>query len=415
MYRGGSMAISRFFSIAYRNLVRNGRRTTLTALAVALGLVVVMSMSSLIDGMVATMLADNIRLSSGHLQIRSASYESDKASLLAKDLLEDGDSLSTQAEALPEVQSATPVLWIGALLSTPQESEGIQIVGIDVDDAFHAPIREGIVAGEFLQNDDRSRILIGKGLADQMDISVGQRVSMAASNANGEGQEGTFTVAGLVDTGFPSIDQHRILLPLAQAQSFSGVGDRFSSLILMLRDQEEAEAVGAMFVGSDVQFLTWEDLNSLILESVQSGLIFYYVLYGIVFLAVAVLIANTLLMSVFARAREIGILASLGMNRVQITLLFLIEGILLALLGIVIGLVLGLGLVTYLTYVGIAIPAETASLVEGMAFGTTMKGGFAPEQYALLSLMLLVIVSLVSLYPAVLAARMEPVDALHAL
>jgi ABC-type lipoprotein release transport system permease subunit len=292
---------------------------------------------------------------------------------------------------------------------------GIQIVGIDVEDAFHDPIREGIAAGEYLNNDDRGRILVGKMLADQMGITVGQRVSLAASDANGIGQEGVFTVAGLVDTGFPSIDQHRVILPLAQAQSFSGVGNRFSSLILKLYDEEDTAAVAAQFSGPETQVLTWEDLNALLLESVESGLIFYYVLYGIVFLAVAVLIANTLLMAVFARAREIGILGSLGMNGRQITLLFLIEGILLAVLGIAVGWVLGLALVAYMTYVGISIPAETASMVQGFTFGSKLYGGFALDQFAILSFMLLLIVALVSLYPAWYAARLEPVEALHSI
>jgi putative ABC transport system permease protein len=96
-------------------------------------------------------------------------------------------------------------------------------------------------------------------------------------------------------------------------------------------------------------------------------------------------------------------------------LLFLIEGILLAFLGIAAGWVLGLGAVSYLTFVGISIPAETVSLIEGFAFGTTMYGGFAPDQFAILSLMLLAIVILVSLYPAWYAAKMEPVEALHSL
>ncbi len=407
------MAIRKFFSIAYRNLARNGRRTALTALAVGLGLVVVLAFSSLIEGMVSSMVADGVRISTGHLQIRAESYDADKASLLSRDLLKDAAAWSAQAEAIPEVQSAAPVLWSGGLLSTAQESFGIEIVGIDTEDRFHEPIREGIVAGEYLNNDDRGRILVGKVLADQMDISVGQRVSLAASNANGEAQEGIFTVAGLVDTGFPSIDQNRVILPLAQAQSFAGVGDRFSSLILLLNDQDDTAVTAAKFTEPEIQVLTWRDLNGLIVDTVENALFIYYILYGIVFLAVAVLIANTLLIAVFARAREIGILASLGMNSRQIRLLFLIEGFLLAVLGVAIGLVLGLGLVSYMTFVGITIPAETATLVEGLAFGTTIYGGFAPGQFAILSFMLLVIVSLVSLYPASLAAKMEPVEALH--
>jgi putative ABC transport system permease protein len=103
------------------------------------------------------------------------------------------------------------------------------------------------------------------------------------------------------------------------------------------------------------------------------------------------------------------------MTRGRILLLFLVEGILLGLLGTAVGWVLGLGAVSYLTFVGIPIPAETVSLVEGFAFGTTMYGGFAPDQFAILSLMLLAIVALVSLYPAWYAARMEPVEALHSL
>jgi ABC-type lipoprotein release transport system permease subunit len=409
------MAIKRFFSIAYRNLARNGRRTMLTGLAVALGLVVVFAMSSLIDGMMGTMLADSIRMSSGHLQIRNANYDEDKGSLLADDLLQDGEAWAAQAETIPQVKSAAPVLWNGGLLSTPQESVGIQILGIDTEDAFHDPIREGIVEGEYLKNDDRGRVLVGKLLADQMGITVGQRVSVAASHASGQGQEGIFTVAGLVDTGYPSVDHHRIILNMAQAQSFSGVGDRFSSLILMLYDADDTDTVAAMYDDPGLRVYTWEELNKLILDSVETGIFFYYILYGIVFLAVAVIIANTLLMSVFSRAREIGILGSLGMNRRQITLLFLIEGILLAILGVIFGWILGLGLVAYMTYVGITYPAEVVTMVEGFVMGTTIYGGFAWGEFIALSLMLLVIVSLVSLYPAWYAARMEPVEALHSL
>jgi ABC-type lipoprotein release transport system permease subunit len=408
------MAVSRFLVMAYRDLARNGRRSILTALAVALGLVVVMAFASLLDGMVESMLNDNIRLSTGHLQLRNTNYENNEGSLHARDLLDNGDEVAREVETIAGVQSAAPVLWIGGLLSTAQESETIRIVGINPEDPFHAPVREGIVAGEYLRSDDRGQVLVGRLLAEQMGITVGQRISLAASDANGVGQEGVFTVAGLVDTGYPSIDHHRVLLPMAQAQAFSDVGDRFSSLILTLDDQENDAAVAATLEGPQTKVITWRDLNKLILESVENGMVFYYVIYGIVFVAVAVLIANTLLMSVFARAREIGILSSLGMKGREILLLFLIEGVLIGIFGVILGWIIGMGMISYLTFVGFSIPAETTTMVEGFAFGTTMKGKFAFDQFIVLSLLLLAVVALVSIFPAWYAARMEPVEALHA-
>jgi putative ABC transport system permease protein len=407
------MALQKFFAIAFRNLVRNGRRTLLTGLAVALGLMVVMVMSSLIEGMVGTMVADGIRITTGHLQVRAGGFDEDESGLLAENLLEDGDAWAAQVESLPDVVSAAPVFLSGGLISTSEESMRVEIVGLRPGDPYHTPIREGIVAGQYLQPDARGEVLIGQILATQLGIVVGDEISLAVSTAEGQPLEGRFTVVGMIDTGFPNIDQNRVIFPIEQAQTFIGVGDRFTSLIVMLENQEQAETAVSYFDTTDVDVETWRDMNGLILEAVESGLIFYYVLYGIVFIAVAVLIANTLLMSVFQRAQEIGILASLGMTRRQITMLFIIEGSLLAVLGILIGLVLGLAGVSYMTFVGIQIPTETITLVEGFAFGQTIRGGFAPGQFAILSLMLLVIVILVSLYPASLAAKMEPVEALH--
>ncbi|MFL7837791.1 MAG: ABC transporter permease [Candidatus Promineifilaceae bacterium] len=407
------MAVKKFFSMAFRSVIRNTRRSFLTALAVALGLVVVMVMAGAIEGMIDNALADSIRVNTGHLQIRNGNYEVGKGSLLAKDLLDNVEALTQRVREVAGVRSATPILESSGLLSTATESTGIEILGIVPGDDFHEPVRDGIAAGEYLNADDRDQILLGQMLAEQMGITVGQRVSLAASDANGVGQEGLFTVVGLVDTGFPSIDQNRILMPLAQAQSFSGVGDRASDIIVMLDNQDDAESIAAQLRGGDIDVKTWRDLNSILLESMEIGLVFYYVIYLIVFLAVAVIIANTLLMSVFERTREIGILTSLGMNGRQIMVLILFEAFILAILGVAVGLVLGMGAVTYFAVVGISFSAETAAMVEGMAIGTTMKGGYAPGQFAILSLLLLAVVCLVSLYPAWYASRMEPVEALH--
>jgi ABC-type antimicrobial peptide transport system permease subunit len=133
---------------------------------------------------------------------------------------------------------------------------------------------------------------------------------------------------------------------------------------------------------------------------------------AIVMLVVAVIIANTLLMAVFERIREMGILAALGMKGRQIMTMFLIEAGILGLAGIAVGVVLGLAGVAYLARVGIY-AGDIASTVEGIAMSTTMYARFVPDTFAWLSLWTLVIILLASLYPAWFAARLEVAEALR--
>lgn len=408
------MAIKTFWTIAFRDLVRNRRRTFTTIVAVALGLTVVLLMAGMLEGVVDSGIRDNIRINTGHLQLRDDSYEIEKMSLLARDLLDEPETLTAQIEALPQVQSAAPVLWSSTVLSTARESAGLQITGIDPDDPFHEPLRQGMVDGQFISADSRGEILLGKRLADDMDITVGQRVSLASGNANGALDEGLFTVAGIFNTGFPSYDQSSVIMPLAQAQTFTRTGDRASSIIVTLRDREDTAELAAALASPGTAILTWEDMNQLMLTMMEAGGAFYYIIYIIVILVVAVLIANTLLMSVFERTREMGILASLGMKQRQIMLMVLLEAVILALLGIAVGLVLGLGTVFYLSRIGFDMGEDTAGLMEGVAFSSRMYPAMAPDQFLILSLLMLGIVTLVAIYPAWVAARMEPVEALHA-
>ena len=276
------MAIKKFWVIAYRDLIRNKRRTFLTLLAVALGMMILIMMSGLIAGLVSGGLRDNIRLNTGHIQLRDDTYEIEKLSLLSRDLLQDSEILKAQAEALSEVQSAAPILWSSGVLSTVRESTGLQITGIDPADDFHAPVRDGIVAGEYLTADDRGKILIGKRLADDMGIEAGQRVSLAMGSADGQVNEDIFTVAGLFNTGILNYDRSTVIMPLAQAQGFANSGNRASSLIVMLKNEEDTAKVAAALQGPGIQVLTWEDLNALLLTLMDQAGAFYYDLYIIV-------------------------------------------------------------------------------------------------------------------------------------
>ena len=409
------MPLSKLWVIAYRDLGRHRRRSVFTLLAVALGLALLLTLHGLISGVVADSLANSIRLRTGHVQIRAASFQEDQLSLQAKDLLANPDELVAEAKSLSEVTAAAPVLWASAILNTLDQSAGLQLMGIDTTSPLYDPIRSGVVTGAWLTPDDRDGILIGRQLADSLGVSAGQKVSLALVDSNGQPDEGTFTIRGLFSTGIPSYDQSAVFMPLDKAQAFTRASGYASLIMILLNNQDDADKVAAALRNPAVSVLTWSDLNKFFVETMQTAMSFYVILDGIVILIVAVIIVNTLLMSVFERVREMGILAALGMKGRQIRQMFLLEAASLGVAGIVVGLVLGAAGVAYLATTGIPIGDKMAAVAgSNFALSATMYGRFDASSFISLSLATLIVVLLASLYPAWYAARLEPIDALHA-
>lgn len=409
------MTSSKLWKIAYRDLLRNRRRSFLTLLAVALGLAMLMSFNGLIAGTWDEVLQNNIRLKTGHIQLRAPSYEDKKVSLQWQDLLNNPEGMADSIKRMSEVKIATPVLWVSTILSTGDESLGLQVFGVDPGSAFYDPVRDTIVGGEFLSTEDRNGIMIGQRLADSLGVGVGDRVNLALVNADGNADEDIFTIRGIFSTGIVSYDESAVFMPLGKAQALARTGDRASAIVVLLNRQDDTNRVAAAIRGNGVTILTWRDSNQLVLETVALGMNFYMILDAIVMLIVAVIIANTLLMAVFERIREIGILAALGMKGRQIMLMFLFEALILGLAGVALGVILGSGGVAYLSTHGIPLGAAASAAGNNFALGSTMYAKFVPVTFMWLALWTLIFVLVASLYPARFAARQEPVDALHSL
>jgi len=410
----------RLWKLAIRDLGRNKRRSALTLVAVGLGLALLIVTSGFTEGSVQGAIENNIRVRSGHVQVREESYDEDMVSLKWEDLLDDPQGLAAQAQALPEVRAATPVLWASGILVTSEESAGVQVFGIDPLSETSTPFREGLVAGEFLVPDDRDGILVGERLARSLGLTAGDDIGLLVNTADEQPDEAIFTIRGLYDTGTPSYDEITVFLPLAKAQAFTRAGDRASAVVALLHDKEDADAVaGALrapeLTPQKVRTFTWRDLNQVILQAVEMSMGIMYLMYLVVLAVVAVVIANTLLMSVFERTREMGILAALGMKGRQVLAMFVLEAGILGVIGIAVGVLLGSLGVYYLSTQGWHIGDLASMATAEVGYGETIYAQFAPAEMVQLSIASLVITLLASLYPAWFAARMEPIDALRAL
>ncbi len=405
------MPLSKLTLLAYRDIGRNRRRTFFSIVAVALGMMLMITMNGWIAGIWDDMLENSIRLNTGHVKVYAESYEPEKLSLKWEDLLSDPQAITANARSMPEVEIASPVLRASAIVNTIDDSVGVQLQGIDPSSALTDFVREGIIAGDYLSLDSNG-ILVGKKLADELNLSVGRDVAIDLIDASGVPQEAVFTIQGIFLTDVSTYDSNTVFMPLARAQSFTGVDDRASDITILLYNGDDADSVAAALAQPGLVTKTADQMNQVVIDAFNLGSRFYVIMYIIVMVVVAVVVANTLLMSVFERVREIGVLASIGMKSRQILTMMMVEASLLGLIGVLVGALLGLGLVSYLAIYGVNIGNMTSS-VEGVAMSSVMYAAIVPTSFLVFGLWTMGVILLVSLYPAWYASRLEPVEALH--
>jgi ABC-type lipoprotein release transport system permease subunit len=398
------------YRMALRNLGRNRRRSFFSALALGMGLALLLLMAAVITGEMRGAMNTAINLQSGHLQVRVKDYNENKASLAWKDLIEAPDAIAAQIAALPGVKAATPRLVASAILARGDTSRGVRILGVDPASVANAPYREGLVSGSFPAADDRDGILIGQSLADKMRLAVGDRVSLLVNTSNGDVDEQPFVIRGTFNTHNPNYDEGIALMPLTKAQAIARAEGHASIIFVLLHDREQTGAVAAALQSGQYEVVTYAKANALLSQTEELSRGYMILLYLIVLAITATVIVNTLIMAVFERTREIGILAAMGMRSGRIMALFLAESSLLALGGIALGLVLGGAAVAYATHYGFYIGDFGATSI---MIGERIYAYLTLNDALSLTIVALVVTLVASLYPAVMAARMEPVQALR--
>lgn len=397
--------------MAFRDLGRNRRRSFFSALAVSVGLAILILMASVVGGEMGSAIQGAIILQSGHIQVRAASYDENKSSLKWQDLVLNPDQIASQIASLPQVKVATPRLFASGFLSTGNESSGARIIGIDPQSAANNPYRLGVISGSFLTTDDSEGLLIGKPAADKLHLKAGDNVSLSVNTANGDVASQTFVVRGIYSTNTSAFDGATVFLPLAKAQAITQTANHASTIFVLLKDVSYTDSVAAALKGSSLKVLTWKDLNPLILDWETTANSYISILYLIILAITASVIINTLIMSVYERTREIGILSAIGMRGGRIMSLFLAESAFLGVGGVVMGVILGV-LGTYLFnikgfYIG-------GMGLTGFMVTDTIFAKLTMANLVNLSIVTFIFTLLAGLYPAIMASRMQPVEALRA-
>ena len=401
--------MKQLFKMAFRDILRHKRRSIFSAVAMGLGLTLLLMFASFIEGEMRGSMATSIKLDTGHIQIQAQNYDKNKNSLIWDNLIANPGQIADQISSTLPVIAATPRLFASGVVTQGNASSGVKVVGIDPRSPANEPYKNGLVAGEFLQGDDISGILIGKPLAKQYKLNPGDSINLLVNTSNGDVDQQQFTIRGIYSTESSGLDRAVVFLTLAKAQAITQAGDHASIIFILLKDINQTEAVINAIQATGIKIVPWTVLNSFIMDFQQYADSFMSLFYLIILAITATVIINTLIMAVYERTREIGILSAIGMKSSSIMGVFFIESAILAIGGIVIGWILGGIVVAYLTYYGFYIGDFGLT---GFTTGDTIHAYLTVSAGISLTSLTLIVALLAAIYPAWLAAKMEPVDAL---
>ena len=287
---------------------------------------------------------------------------------------------------------------------------GVRILGIDPDAAASAIFRQSLTAGEFLAPDDRQGVLVGQTLADRQELTAGQQSPLLVNTANGTVEEQLFTIRGIYNTHTPSYDGNTVFMPLAKAQAITATEGHASLLFVLLKDGTQTDAVAAALRSDQYQVVTYTQMNEMIVQLGEMTDVILWFMYLIILGITATVVINTLVMAVFERTREIGILSALGMKPGRIMAMFFAEAGFIAIGGILLGALIG-GVAVYLAATRGFYLGDMG--LTGILMGDRLYAYLNPSDAVNIAIAALGITLLAGLYPALLAARLEPVTALH--
>jgi ABC-type lipoprotein release transport system permease subunit len=406
----------KYLKMAWRNMWRNWRRTLIATIAIVLGLILLVFMDAMIAGSDQAIYSNSVRLYGGNLQVHSPGYRA-KASRMPVLPLANAEIVLDTVSAQPQVVSASMRINTGGMLSNRRDAFPVAITAIQPErEAPVSLIAENITEGRYLDPADEDAILIGRELADLLGAHVGDRVILLGQRKDESMRQATMTIAGIYDLGLGEAEKGTVFINLSQAQVLYNLRDQATEVTAMLErvGQEDNLVPVLQSALPAYEVDTWDSLRPELQETLAMKSTFTSIFGFIVVMIAAIGIFNLMMMAVYERTREMGVMAAMGMKSRQLLGLFLMEGAMIGIFGAVIGCIAAWILVWAVAQVGIDFSSLTSEMNETVALmGSRLYPAIELSKIIGYGVAVAFIAALATLYPAWQAARQEPAQALH--
>lgn len=407
--------MGKMVTLAWRNMWRNWRRTAIALVAIVLGTILLLFFDGMIKGSDQAIFGNAVRIYGGNLQVHAPGFRA-KATRLPLLPLDSTDQVIATVKTQPSVVAVAPRINTAGIVINRSNSRSVAITA--VDPAIEAPLSlqaENIVQGRYLLAEDRDAIFIGRGLADRLQVNVGDTVNLLGRRKNESLRQHSMTVVGIYDLGMPEIEKGVVFIPLADAQTLYNLRGQATEAVVFLKaigtETSLRDVLQSQLPAYEVD--TWQTLRPEIRETIDAKLAFTSFIGLVVIFIAAIGILNLMMMAAFERTREMGVLSALGLKGRQIMGLFLLEGAFIGVVGAVIGCSLGALLVWSIGQVGINLSYASGMGEVVALMGDRLRPAITVGDVIGRGIMVIIVSSVASLYPAWQAARKEPALALH--
>jgi putative ABC transport system permease protein len=410
-------AVGLSFRLAWRNIWRQKRRTWLTALAMIFSNILLVFMISLQFGSYDMMINNTLRMFSGQLQVQREGYQdSQKMRLTVGDINALADLVRDQFPSASVAARANAFV----LVSSDDRSFGTQIVGVEPGHEPGVSTLPGLVTdGRFLDKPDAAEIVIGSVMARNLKVKVGDELTFLGSGRDGSFAAGVVKLVGIFESGSQDLDRSLAEVPLAYFQDAFEMGTSGHVIAISAPDLGTVpimlEPLDAIVSGRDgLMVLDWETLMPGLKQAIQADMASAWFMYAVLIILVAFSVLNTQLMSVLERTREFGVIMALGIKPRRLALLVLLETLLMASIGLLIGVVLGALVSGYFAYAGFAYPGMD-EMTAKFNMPPVIYPSLTPLSMMLGPMVVFVFCLFAAIYPALKLYGLRPVEAMRAI
>ena len=402
--------------LAWRNLWRQPRRTWLTTGAMVFSNTLLVFMISLQFGMYALMIDNTLKIFSGHMQIQAPGYKDEQK---MRQVVPDATALAGRLRRDLGLDSIATRGFAFALASSEERSYGIGVYGVEPRYEPAVSSVPGLVReGRYLDDPEAYEIVIGDVLARNLQIGVGDELTLLGSGRDGSFAAAVVNVVGIFDSGVPDIDRNIAQVPLAAFQDIFYMDGAAHAIVIKAQTLDQAPAVQARVQqllpeSAGLVVHDWDALQPGLRQAIRADMSSAFFMYGVLVILVAFSVLNTQLMSVLERTHEFGIVMALGLRPGRLGRLVMLETALLGGLGLVIGIATGSLLTSWFTVRGFSVPG-----MDEMAVAFNLPARMYPEVTLLTAItgpaVVMLFTMLAALYPALRLHRLHPVQAMRA-